>query len=58
MIIQAGDIGVEIDTGNNTGTLQRLEAGEWTDYLVDGELDEWPVKADTLPPGRYRVHNE
>jgi hypothetical protein len=36
MIIQAGDLAVELDTGTNTPgeILQRLESGEWKDYRV------------------------
>jgi len=38
MIIQAGDLGVEIDTGTNQpgAILQRYEDGQWQDYVVDG----------------------
>ena len=56
MILQAGDLGIEIDTGlNRPGTLQRLEDGRWVDYLKDGEPVRWPVKVEDLKPGRYRV---
>ncbi|MGK2926484.1 MAG: hypothetical protein ACSLE2_12785 [Lysobacterales bacterium] len=52
MIIEAGDIGVIVDTGTNAPgvPLQRLEAGEWRDFEQDGEPVRWPVKIDTLPP--------
>jgi hypothetical protein len=57
MIIQAGDLGVEIDTGlNRPGYLQRLENGEWRDYVRDGKPVLWPVKVEELEAGWYRVH--
>lgn len=57
MIIEAGDLGVIVDTGLNRpgDPLQRLEAGQWRDFEQDGELVRWPVKLETLPPGQYRV---
>lgn len=56
MIIQAGDLAVEIDIGTNEpGAIQHLEDGRWSDYLVNGELLTWPVKLERLEPGRYRV---
>jgi hypothetical protein len=57
MSIQAGDLGVEIDTGlNRPGAIvQRLDGEEWRDYLQDGKPVVWPVKEEELEPGRYRV---
>ena len=54
MIIQAGDLGVELDNGTNTpgAILQRLENGEWSDYLVDGEHVAERVGLESLPPGK------
>ena len=48
---------VEIDTGANAPgeILQRLESGEWKDYLVDGKPVFSQVDYTTLPPGRYRL---
>jgi hypothetical protein len=39
MIIQAGRLGFELDTGTNEPwqILQRLEPDGWRDYLLDGE---------------------
>jgi hypothetical protein len=39
MILQAGDLGFELDTGTNVPgeILQRLDDGEWQYYLVDGK---------------------
>lgn len=56
MIIQAGDLSVEIDTGHNKpGVVQRLEGDTWSDYVVDGEPMIWPVELERLEPGRYQV---
>jgi hypothetical protein len=56
VIIQAGDLAVEIDTGDNQpGVIQRHEDGQWIDYLVDGKQAIWPVGLEELPAGRYRV---
>jgi hypothetical protein len=56
VILAATDLAVEIDTGTNKpGALQRLEDGEWVDYLPDGKQVTWPVRLEELPPGRYRV---
>ena len=56
MIIQAGDLAIEIDTGDNEpGAIQRFEDDRWSDYLVDGEQVTWPVKLEQLEPGHYRV---
>ena len=56
MIIQAGDLAVEIDTGGNEfGVVQRLEGDTWSDYLVDGEPVTWPVDLQQLEPGRYQI---
>jgi hypothetical protein len=57
MVIQAGDLAVEIDTGTNIpGTLQRHEDGEWRDYVRDGKPGRWPLKLEQLEPGRYRLN--
>jgi len=57
LIIQAGDLGVELDTGNNQpgALLQRHENGRWQDYMVDGQPVTSPVDIEQLPPGRYRL---
>jgi hypothetical protein len=56
MIIQAGDLGVAVDTGSNTpGVLQRLVADRWIDYRVNGQPVQWPVRLEQLEPGRYRL---
>ena len=56
MIIQAGDHGIEIDTGDNRpGVIQTLENGQWQDYLRDGKPVMWPVEVERLDPGRYRL---
>jgi hypothetical protein len=57
MIVQAGDLGVELDSGDNTvgAVLLRLEAGEWKPYLKDGKPLTWTVDYTTLPPGKYRA---
>ena len=59
MILSAGDLGVEIDFGDNeTGaTQQREEKDGWRDYLIDGEPVVNPVDIETLPSGRYRVRD-
>ena len=56
MIIQAGDLAVEIDTGTNEPgqILQRLEAGERIDYPPEKPLI-WPLDYRKLPPGKYPV---
>jgi hypothetical protein len=57
MIIQAGDLGIEIDYGTNQpgAVLQRLEGSVWKDYLVDSEPVREPLDLESLPPGRYRM---
>jgi hypothetical protein len=57
VIHQAGDLGVTVDTGTNAPgvPLQRLEAGQWIDYQVNGKPVCWPVELASLPPGRYRA---
>ena len=37
-MLSAGDLAIEIDyvVGNPSGTLQRLENGDWQDYCPDG----------------------
>ena len=56
MITQAGDLGVILDTGTNQPgvSLERFEAGEWKPFTMDGEPVLWPVKLESLRPGRYR----
>lgn len=56
MIIQAGDLGVELDTGTNSpgAILQRWD-GEWRDYLVNGETVTEPIELESLSPGKYRL---
>ena len=56
MIIQAGDLGVKIDTGHSeSGARQRLEGNLWKPYRKDGKPVCWPIKLMKLEPGRYRV---
>ena len=56
MIFQAGGPDVEIDTGtNHPGVLLRLDGDRWKPYLQNGKPINWPVKLESLPPGRYRV---
>jgi len=56
MIIQAGDLVIEIETGTNElgQILQRLESGDWIDYPPDKPLI-WSLDHRKLPPGRYRM---
>ena len=57
MIWSAGDLGIEIDFGNDMpgATLQRKEKGYYHDYLVDGEPVVNPFDVETLVPGWYRL---
>ena len=57
MIYSAGDLGIEIDFGNDTpgAILQREERDGWHDYLVDGEPVTNPFDVETLAPGWYRL---
>ena len=50
MIIQAGDLGIELDTGTNRpgSVLQRYEARQWRDNQRDGKPVRWPVKLERL----------
>jgi hypothetical protein len=59
MIHQAGDLGVELDTGLNQpgAVLQRLTDGERQDYPPDKPL-VWPLDYTTLPPGQYRLREK
>jgi len=59
-VLSAGDLGVEIDygAGNPSGTLQRLDNGDWEDYRVDGEPLIYSFKVNKLPPGEYRLRSE
>ncbi|RKZ03448.1 hypothetical protein DRQ25_17770 [Candidatus Fermentibacteria bacterium] len=56
MVIQAGELGVTLDTGNNRidCKLQRLTPEGWQDYLENGELKLGPIDIGTLRPGQYR----
>jgi len=59
MIHQAGDLGVELDTGLNQpgAVLQRLTDGEWQDYRPDGEaITSESLDIKNLPPGKHRIH--
>ena len=62
MIYSAGDLGVQIDYGNDEpgAVLQRAtitfpHASGWQDYIVDGKPVAAPVDIETLPPGEYRL---
>ena len=59
MILSAGDLGIEIDFGNDQSgaILQRREKGHGHDYLIDGKPVVNPFYVETLPPGfcRQRV---
>jgi hypothetical protein len=57
VVILAGNLGVQVDTGNNSpgAVLQRLEAGQWTDCEIDGKPVCWPVQLESLQPGQYRL---
>lgn len=57
MVILAGNLGVQVDTGNNTpgAVLQRLEAGQWIDCEIDDKPVYWPVELEQLKPGQYRL---
>ena len=57
MIIQAGDLSIQIDTGTNQpgAIVQRLVNGVWQDYLKDDQPVTWPVALEQLAPGRYRL---
>ena len=57
MVILAGNLGVQVDTGNNApgAVLQRQEGGRWTDYEIDGKPVSWPVELERLQPGQYRL---
>ena len=57
MIYSAGDLGIEIDFGNDKpgAIFQRKENGYWRDYLVKGEPVVKPFDVETLPHGRYRL---
>ena len=59
MIWSAGDLGIEIDFGNDKlgAILQRKENDGWHDYLVDGEPVVNSFDVESLPPGLYRLVN-
>lgn len=59
MIHAAGDLGIQIDFGDNKpgSVLQRRESlfgDEWRDYEIDAELVTAPFDIESLPPGEYR----
>ena len=57
-MLAAGDLSVEIDygAGNPSGTLQRLEKGDWQNYSPDGEdVISKSLDIESLPPGKYHV---
>ena len=56
MVIQAVELGVTLDTGNNCTDckLQRLTSEGWQDYRENGELKLGPIDIGTLQPGQYR----
>jgi hypothetical protein len=60
MILSAGDLGIEIDFGNDQpgAILQRKNKGHWHDYLVDGKPVVNPFDVEALPPGRYRLREK
>ena len=58
-ILSAGDLAIEIDygAGNPSGTLQRLENGDWVDYCLDGAvITSKSLDIESLPLGKYRVN--
>ena len=57
MIWSAGDLGIEIDFGNDKpgAILQRKEKDGYHDYLVDGKPVVNPFDVESLPPGWYRL---
>ena len=57
MIIQAGDLAVELDTGTNKpgSILQRFDGAEWHDCTVNGECLVYPIEINSLPPGKFRM---
>jgi hypothetical protein len=57
MILQAGDLGVQIDTGKGVGedTVQRLENDEWVFFLTLNEVDPASLCLEDFPPGKYRL---
>jgi hypothetical protein len=57
MILQAGDLGILIDFGDNLpgSVLQRKEGGKWRDYEVDRRTVTAPIDVNSLPPGEYRL---
>ena len=48
---------IYIDLGKDEPgmALQRLEGGEWVDYLVVGKVVKAPIYINKLPAGRYRL---
>jgi len=60
MIIQAGYLGVELNTGTNTpgAVLQHRQEGVWVDYLHEGQPVLYPVDIKSLPPGYYRLQEK
>ena len=59
-MLSAGDLAIEIDyvVGNPSGTLQRLENGDWQDYCPDGGvITSKSLNINSLPPGKYRINS-
>jgi len=59
-MLSAGDLATEVDygVGNPSGTLQRLENGDWLDYCPDGEvITSKSLDIESLPPGKYRINS-
>jgi len=57
VIWSAGDLGIEIDFGNDKpgAILQRKEKVYWHDYLVYGEPVTNPFDVEMLQPRQYRL---
>ena len=57
MIIQAGDLLIELDTGTNSqkSILQRYQNGNWENFSLGGQFLDLPRDIDNLPPGKYRL---
>ena len=57
MILQAGDLGVQIDTGKGIGedAVQRLENDEWIFFRKFNETDPAALRLEDFPPGKYRL---
>lgn len=57
MILQAGDLGVQIDTGKGIGEdiVQRLENDEWVFFRALSDVDPTSLCLEDFPPGKYRL---